>query len=74
MMRTIPDIDFMVVATAHTTAGRKWLAERMLPENEMWSGVVVRSLDHASRLGDEAVVDGLLISRLVDPYPFAERT
>jgi hypothetical protein len=72
-MRTLPDIDFTIVATAHTTAGRKWLAERMPPENEMWSGVVVRSLDHASRLGDEAVVDGLLISGLVDPYSFEER-
>jgi hypothetical protein len=72
-MMTVPDIEFLVVAQPHTTAGRKWLARRMMPENEMWSGVVVRSVDGAARLGDEAVADGLKISGLVDIYTFEER-
>ena len=68
-----PDIEFIVVAQPHTTAGRKWLSERMMPKNEMWSGVVVRSVECANRLGDEAVADGLRISGLVDMYSFDER-
>jgi hypothetical protein len=71
-MLTIPDINFVVVAQAHTTAGRKWLAKRMMPVNDMRSGVVASSVDHAGQLGNEAVRDGLLISGLVDPFPFRE--
>ena len=70
MARHFPDIEFIVVAQPHTTAGRKWLAERMVPKNEMWSGVVVRSVECASRLGDEAVANGLRISGLVEIYSF----
>jgi hypothetical protein len=69
----VPDIEFVVVVHPHTTAGRKWLADRMIPKNEMWSGVVVRSIECASRLGDEAVAYGLRISGLVEAYTFEER-
>jgi hypothetical protein len=61
----VPDLDFVVVLQPHTGAGRKWLAERMLPENDMFSGVVVRSIGCAAVLGDEAVSAGLWISGLV---------
>jgi hypothetical protein len=72
-MMNFPDIEFIVVAHPHTTAGRRWLSERMMPKNDMWSGVVVRSVECADRLGDEAVADGLTISGLVDMYSFEER-
>jgi hypothetical protein len=51
----IPDLEFLVLVQPHTTAGRKWLAERMMPRNDMFSGVMVRSVECANRLGDEAV-------------------
>jgi hypothetical protein len=51
----------------------RWLAERMMPKNEMFSGVVVRSVECANVLADEAVADGLRISGAVDPFPFEQR-
>jgi hypothetical protein len=39
--------------------------ERIAPKNEMWSGVVVRPIECANRLGDEAVASGLRILGLV---------
>jgi hypothetical protein len=70
----LPDIEFFVVALPHTTAGRKWIADRMMePKNSMWSGVAVRSVEAASRLGDEAVADGLRITGVVEQYTFEER-
>jgi hypothetical protein len=48
---SVPDIEFVVVLQPHTTAGRKWLAERMMPKNNMFSGAVVRSVECASHLG-----------------------
>jgi hypothetical protein len=68
----IPDIEFAVILQAHTTAGRKWLDERMMRQNDMFNGVVVRSVEHANRLGTEAVAAGLWISGLVADYPFRE--
>jgi hypothetical protein len=69
----VPDIEFVVILQPHTTAGRRWLAERMMPKNEMFSGVVVRSVECANDLADEAVADGLRISGAVDPFPFEQR-
>jgi hypothetical protein len=69
----VPDIEFVVVLQPHTTAGRKWLAERMMPKNNMFSGVVVRSVKCASHLGNEAVAAGLLISGLVEVYTFEDQ-
>jgi hypothetical protein len=66
----VPDIEFHVVAVYHTEAGQKWLADRMMPHNSMFSGVVVRSVEAANELGNEAVAGGLRISGLVDPYTF----
>lgn len=71
-MINFPDVEFIVVAQAHTTAGRKWIAERMMAHNDMWSGVVLRSTEVANQLGNEAVAAGLRISGLVDPYTFEE--
>lgn len=68
----VPDIEFVVVLQPHTTAGRKWLAERMMPKNDMFSGVVVRSVECANHLGNEAVAAGLRISGLVEAYSFEE--
>jgi hypothetical protein len=72
---TAPSLDVSVnsvVLQPHTTAGRKWLAERMLPKNNMFNGVVVRSVECANHLGNEAVAAGLLISGLVEAYTFEE--
>ena len=66
----IPDLEFIVVLQPHTEAGRKWLAERMMRRNDMFSGVVVRSVECANLLGDEAVAAGLRISGLVEVYSF----
>ncbi len=55
----VPDLEFIVVIQPHTEAGRNWLAKRMMPKNSMCNGVVVRAVDSASRLGAEAVADGL---------------
>jgi hypothetical protein len=66
----IPDIEFHVVALPHTTAGRNWLAKRIMANNDMFSGVAVRSVECANQLGDEAVAEGLRISGLVDVYSF----
>jgi hypothetical protein len=41
-----------------------------MPKNDMFSGVVVRSVECANRLGDEAVAAGLRISGLVEVYTF----
>ena len=71
-MMNFPDIEFIVIAQPHTTAGRSWLAKRMAPLNDMWSGVAVRSVECANRLGDEAVAEGLRISGLVEVYSFEE--
>jgi hypothetical protein len=72
-MMIVPHIEFIVVAQAHTTAGRKWLADRMMPRNDMWSGIVIRSVECANRPGDEAVADGLRISGLVEIYTYEDR-
>jgi len=66
----VPDLEFTVIIQPHTTAGRKWLAERMMRRNDMFSGVVVRSVECANLLGDEAVAGGLRISGLVEAYSF----
>jgi sigma54-dependent transcription regulator len=66
----VPDLEFTVVIHSHTTAGRKWLADRMMRKNDMFSGVVVRSVECANLLGDEAVAAGLRISGLVEAYSF----
>jgi hypothetical protein len=66
----IPDVEFLVLVQPHTTAGRKWLADRMMPKNDMFSGVMVRSVECANSLGDEAVAAGLRISGLVETYSF----
>jgi sigma54-dependent transcription regulator len=58
----VPDIEFTVILQPHTTAGREWLAQRMMAKNDMVNGVVVRSVECASLLGDEAVAAGLRIS------------
>jgi hypothetical protein len=42
----------------------------MLPRNDMLSGVMVRSVECANRLGDEAVAAGLRISGMVETYSF----
>ena len=66
----VPDLEFTVVVQSHTEAGRKWLAQRMMRKNDMFSGVVVRSVECANLLGDEAVATGLRISGLVEVYSF----
>lgn len=66
----VPDVEFVVILQPHTTAGRKWLAERMMRKNDMFSGVVVRSVECANLLGNEAVAAGLRISGLVEVYSF----
>jgi len=40
--------------------------------NNMFSGVVVRSVECASQLGNEAVAAGLLISGLVEVHTFED--
>jgi hypothetical protein len=55
MAMNVPDVEFHVIALPHTTAGRKWLAKRMMANNDMFSGVTVRFVECANRLGDEAV-------------------
>jgi hypothetical protein len=42
----------------------------MMRKNDMFNGVVVRSVECANRLGDEAVAAGLRISGLVEVYSF----
>jgi hypothetical protein len=66
----VPDLEFTVGVHAHTEAGRKWLAQRMMAKNDMFSGAVVRSVECANALGDEAVAGGLRISGLVEVYSF----
>lgn len=66
----VPDLEFTVIIQPHTTAGRKWLAERMTAKNDMFSGAAVRSVQCANLLGDEAVAAGLRISGLVEVYSF----
>ena len=66
----VPDVEFMVILKANTEGGRKWIADRMLPNNSMWSGVCVRSVECANRLGNEAVAAGLRITGLVEAYSF----
>ena len=68
----IPDVEFHVIALPHTTAGRTWLAKRMMATNDMFTGVAVRSVECATRLGDEAVAEGLRISGLVEMYSFED--
>jgi hypothetical protein len=69
----VPDIEFHVIALPHTEAGRKWLADRMMPHNAMFSGVAVRSVECANNLGNEAIVDGLRICGLVEQYTYEGR-
>ena len=66
----VPDVEFHVIALPYTTEGRRWLAERMMARNDMFSGVAIRSVECANRFGDEAVADGLRISGLVEVYSF----
>jgi hypothetical protein len=66
----VPDLEFTVAIHAHTEAGRNWLAQRMMRKNDMFSGVVVRSVECANLLGDEAVAEGLRISGLVEMYSY----
>jgi hypothetical protein len=66
----LPDIEFHVIALPHTEAGRNWIAKRMMANNSMFSGVVVRSVECAGNLGREAVADGLRIEGLVEVYSY----
>ncbi len=66
----LPDIEFHVIALPHTEAGRNWIAKRMMATNSMFSGAVLRSVECAENLGDEAVADGLRISGLVEVYSY----
>jgi hypothetical protein len=66
----VADLEFTVVIHSHTEAGRKWLGQRMMRKNDMFSGVVVRSVECAEALGNEAVAAGLRISGLVEMYTF----
>jgi hypothetical protein len=69
-MMIVPDIEFLVIMKPNTEGGRNWLAKRMMPENSMWNGVVVRSVECANHLANEAVADGLRISGAVEMYSY----
>jgi hypothetical protein len=66
----VPDLEFTVIIQPHTTAGRKWLAGRMMAKNDMFGGAVVRTVECARLLTDEAVADGLYISGLHEEFSF----
>lgn len=47
-------------------SGRKWLAQRMMPHDSMFSAWLCALWECANQLGDEAVADGMRISGLVE--------